>query len=144
VPIVGCEGHTLVPEKGRFEWPRYQGDRHHGPDKNVLNNTPGVNLHAICKQCHNRWHELNDAYYATPRPSAGSVWTPSEGYYLHDPLTPSTDDDLLLSEDWWSLEPGDRDAYPVVPENARLILPTTQTLATLPHNPFTPERNTTS
>ena len=38
VPIVGCL-------KGTAE------ARHHGPDKSVLNNSVGVNLHAICTTC---------------------------------------------------------------------------------------------
>ena len=34
-PIQGCPGNPAT-------------DRHHGPDKSVLNNTVGVNLHRIC------------------------------------------------------------------------------------------------
>jgi hypothetical protein len=48
-PIVGCiEG--------------LQVDRHHGPVKNPLRNEPG-NVHRICKDCHNRWHVINDPLY---------------------------------------------------------------------------------
>lgn len=48
-PIVGCrEG--------------MQQARHHGPDKNTLNNEVG-NVHRICHECHNRWHTLNDKDY---------------------------------------------------------------------------------
>lgn len=39
-----------------------QVDRHHGPDKDTLNNAPG-NVHRICKTCHNRWHAVNDDKY---------------------------------------------------------------------------------
>lgn len=48
-PIVGCVN-------GR------QQARHHGPDKNTLNNDPG-NVHRICHVCHNRWHTENDDIY---------------------------------------------------------------------------------
>lgn len=48
-PIVGClEGK--------------QQARHHGPDKNTLNNDFG-NVHRICHTCHNRWHARNDEGY---------------------------------------------------------------------------------
>lgn len=48
-PIVGClEGK--------------QTDRHHGPDKNTLNNEKG-NVHRICSNCHNRWHARNNPGY---------------------------------------------------------------------------------
>lgn len=36
--------------------------RHHGPDKNTLNNDPG-NVHRICHWHHNNWHALNDPDY---------------------------------------------------------------------------------
>ena len=39
-----------------------QQARHHGPDKNTLNNEPG-NVHRICHWHHNNWHQLNDADY---------------------------------------------------------------------------------
>lgn len=48
-PIVGC-----IDGK--------QADRHHGPDKDTLENRVG-NVHRICKKCHNRWHALNDPTY---------------------------------------------------------------------------------
>src|SRR5205809_2598849 len=41
-PIVGCLAGL-------------QQARHHGPDKNTLNNEQG-NVHRICHHCHNRWH----------------------------------------------------------------------------------------
>ena len=48
-PIVGClEGK--------------QQARHHGPDKNTLNNDFG-NVHRICHSCHNNWHAANDEGY---------------------------------------------------------------------------------
>lgn len=48
-PIVGCLNGK-------------QQARHHGPDKNTLNNDAG-NVHRICHQCHNRWHARNDDGY---------------------------------------------------------------------------------
>lgn len=48
-PIVGCI-------KGKQE------HRHHGPDKNTLNNSP-ENVHRICDDCHNIWHSQNDPTY---------------------------------------------------------------------------------
>lgn len=39
-----------------------QAARHHGPDKNTLNNEPG-NVHRICHTCHNLWHVGNDPDY---------------------------------------------------------------------------------
>jgi len=39
-----------------------QLNRHHGPDKNPLNNEKG-NVHRICTRDHNLWHMLNDEDY---------------------------------------------------------------------------------
>lgn len=48
-PVLGClEGK--------------QEARHHGPDKDVHNNTVG-NVHRICHYCHYRWHAKNDPTY---------------------------------------------------------------------------------
>lgn len=59
-PIIGCT-------KGK------QQHRHHGPDKDTLNNSPG-NIHRICTPCHNIWHSQNDQDYDAsknhnPRPA---------------------------------------------------------------------------
>jgi hypothetical protein len=48
-PIIGCLNGK-------------QQARHHGPDKNTLNNDRG-NVHRICHNCHNRWHTQNDEIY---------------------------------------------------------------------------------
>lgn len=48
-PIVGCLDGK-------------QQSRHHGPDKNTMNNSIG-NVHRICHTCHVRFHELNDPIY---------------------------------------------------------------------------------
>jgi hypothetical protein len=54
-PIPGC-GKRRNTVKGK------QQARHHGPDKNTLNNEPG-NVHRICHSCHNAWHAVNDPDY---------------------------------------------------------------------------------
>lgn len=56
-PIFGCKA----------EENKLQQARHHGPDKNTLNNEPG-NVHRICHQCHNRWHSGNDDDYDPNKP----------------------------------------------------------------------------
>jgi hypothetical protein len=48
-PIVGCVNGIQV-------------DRHHGPVKKTTRNEEG-NVHRLCKDCHNHWHELNDLIY---------------------------------------------------------------------------------
>lgn len=54
-PIPGC-GRRSNTVRGK------QQARHHGPDKNTLNNEPG-NVHRICHSCHNAWHAVNDPDY---------------------------------------------------------------------------------
>lgn len=55
IPILGCQGNTIADvkttEEARERGADEVGHRHHGPDKNVLNNTPQVNLHGICTVC---------------------------------------------------------------------------------------------
>jgi hypothetical protein len=65
-----------------------QQARHHGPDKNTLNNEKG-NVHRICHTCHNRWHTLNDDGY---------VWGA-----IHEPHHPDTCtlQDIADSEEFW-------------------------------------------
>lgn len=53
-PIVGCRGNRLAEFKKNEDKPDgvdSRGERHHGPDKAVLNNAVGKNLHAICSSC---------------------------------------------------------------------------------------------
>lgn len=76
-PIVGCRNGT-------------QQARHHGPDKNTLNNDKG-NVHRICHTCHNRWHAKNDPDY-----EAGVI------PHRHDKETLATMDDWLESELYFS------------------------------------------
>lgn len=74
-PITGCVANL-------------QQARHHGPDKNTLNNDKG-NVHRICHTCHNRWHTLNDPDY---------VW--ADVQIAHSPQE-ATVDDLTASEEFW-------------------------------------------
>lgn len=74
-PIVGCLNGL-------------QQARHHGPDKNTLNNERG-NVHRICHSCHNRWHTLNDPDY---------IW---EGpHEFHNP-TEATLEEIAMNEVFW-------------------------------------------
>lgn len=91
VPILGCPG-------------RPASDRHHGPDKNTLNNNLGTNLHRICDWCHNQWHAKNDPGYG-PRPTKddGSVdasvpFAPDGDYVEHDPVTRAKDEDVYKED----------------------------------------------
>lgn len=76
IPIVGC-----IDGK--------QQARHHGPDKNTLNNESG-NVHRICHNCHNRWHAVNDPDYVW-----GSI------YPAHEPGT-ATFKELVTNMTHWS------------------------------------------
>ena len=58
-PIIGCSEGLQV-------------HRHHGPDKNTLNNEPG-NVHRICNECHACWHTNNDESY--PRFAGTVMWS---------------------------------------------------------------------
>ena len=87
VPIVGCVG-------------RPASDRHHGPDKNTMNNAPS-NLHRICDFCHNTWHAKNDPHYGE-RPVHTQPFIP-EGvlgvdWFLHDSETRATTAQVLEEE----------------------------------------------
>lgn len=84
-PIVGCVG-------------RPASDRHHGPDKNTMNNALGTNLHRICDHCHNTWHALNDPFYGE-RPDHTKPFLPIEGECLpHDPVTKATTEQIIAAE----------------------------------------------
>ncbi len=88
VPIVGCVG-------------RPASDRHHGPDKNTMNNVVGVNLHRICDHCHNTWHAKNDPAYG-PRPTHTQPFIP-EGvkgidWFEHDAVTRATPEQIMEAE----------------------------------------------
>lgn len=75
-PIVGCLNG-------------FQQARHHGPDKNTLNNDEG-NVHRICHPCHNRWHSRNDQGYTW-----GGIYRP------HDSVTKASDEEFWAAEQKW-------------------------------------------
>tara|TARA_S200002703_G_scaffold36309_1_gene31427 strand:+ start:43 stop:630 length:588 start_codon:yes stop_codon:yes gene_type:complete len=96
-PIVGCAGNIIQPTKGPDK-----GDRHHGPDKNVINNSP-QNVHRICSKCHNRWHAKNNKYYGErPAPDEAYVPLPEYDWQAHDPETKATEEEIEQSESWWA------------------------------------------
>lgn len=145
IPILGCDGNTIAQAKktedARELGADEVGHRHHGPDKNVLNNTPGVNLHGICTPCHTRWHAANDPYYDEKgRPeNASTPFLPVEAYYFHDNQTTFTEEDWELVEIWWETPVKDRGPYPLTPpDTARMALPMPSDPATLitEENPF--------
>lgn len=81
-PIVGCLNGKQV-------------DRHHGPVKKTTRNELG-NVHRICKDCHNHWHELNDLIY-------------DEAEYNnlpHDPVAASNEEIVQTFLKWQSGEMG--------------------------------------
>lgn len=84
VPIVGCVG-------------RPASDRHHGPDKNTMNNAPG-NLHRICDFCHNTWHALNDPHYGDRPPHTEPFLPKDAEWFEHDDTTKATMEDILAAE----------------------------------------------
>lgn len=88
-PITGCNDNLAT-------------HRHHGPDKNTLNNEVG-NVHRICVHCHNRWHTNNDAYYGV-RPTSGSdPFIPvGHEWHPHDPDTKATDEEIVQNEISWT------------------------------------------
>lgn len=90
-PIVGCVGNMAK-------------NIHHGPNKNTLENSVG-NVHRICPQCHNRWHTLNDPYYAPNRPAGNVPYLPIEVEGVeckpHDGITPATAEDIASHEMMW-------------------------------------------
>jgi hypothetical protein len=86
-PITGCVG-------------RPASDRHHGPDKNTMNNMQG-NLHRICDFCHNTWHALNDPAYGE-RPEHTKPFIPNGklgvDWFDHDPETKASMNEILEAE----------------------------------------------
>jgi hypothetical protein len=86
-PIVGCLG-------------RPASDRHHGPDKNTMNNAAG-NVHRICDYCHNTWHAQNDpAYGDRPDPTVPFIPKGELGvdWFAHDSETKATVEQLIEAE----------------------------------------------
>ena len=113
-PIIGCPGNTLSASKGAG-----RGDRHHGPDKNVINNSPD-NVHRICSDCHNRWHALNNKYYGD-RPAADMPYLPvaPEGLTVqrHDRETRATEEEIMANEAFWAVKADRRHAVVDISED---------------------------
>lgn len=84
-PIKGCHNNKAT-------------DRHHGPDKNTLNNERGTNLHAICSFCHNRFHSANDKYYEGERPKDATPWLPVGNWKPHNPTDKMSIKESLVEE----------------------------------------------
>lgn len=98
-PIIGCNGNIIQPVKSGAN----KGDRHHGPDKSVINNSPG-NVHRICSPCHNRWHAANNKFYGE-RPSADQPYLPLEEHgelKQHDRDTRATEEEIQQNEEFWA------------------------------------------
>ena len=96
-PIIGCAGNIIQPTKGPDK-----GDRHHGPDKNVINNAPD-NVHRICSKCHNRWHAQNNKYYGDrPAPDEPYLPLPEYEWQPHDPYTKATEEEIEENEKYWT------------------------------------------
>jgi hypothetical protein len=84
-PIIGCIENRAT-------------DRHHGPDKNTLNNKAG-NVHRICSPCHNLWHARNDEFYGE-RPPGTEPFIPLDGHEWcqHDSETKAPLDELIKAQ----------------------------------------------
>lgn len=98
-PIIGCNGNIIQPIK---KGPN-KGDRHHGPDKSVINNSP-ENVHRICSPCHNRWHAQNNKFYGE-RPPADQPYLPLPEHgevKVHDRDTRATEEEIQQNEEYWA------------------------------------------
>jgi hypothetical protein len=108
VPIIGCNGNKLSSKKGG-DGTLVQGDVHHGPDKNTLENGAG-NAHRICAFCHHRWHAANDKFYGKrPTRDDGKIdgtkpFLPLDEYEWtkHDAETLATEEEIEENEIYWS------------------------------------------
>lgn len=112
IPIIGCRGNTVSPVKIAAEaLPHYPGHRHHGPDKNTLNNSPD-NLSVVCTECHSRWHALNNPYYDSVRPEPGIEYLPLADYVGLDKETKATEQDHIWNDTYWNLTQRQRELVP--------------------------------
>lgn len=99
-PIIGCAGNTIKPVK---EGP-HAGHRHHGPDKNTIENSPG-NVHRICARCHVHWHIKNNPTYSNERPATDQPYLPNPELgeiKKHDDQTLASDEERELDDAYWS------------------------------------------
>lgn len=71
-------------------------NRHHGPDKNTLNNSEG-NVHRICATCHNRWHAANDSLYMGKKTLPDAL--------PHDSESRATPEEQVTNEMYWASRP---------------------------------------
>jgi hypothetical protein len=135
VPILGCKGNTIAAVKGTEAAKAMGADEgghiHHGPDKAVLNNAVGTNLHRVCTRCHNRWHAVNDELYPKTRPHVSRPYLPLVPFYDHDPLSTFSDEEYEVAEAWWGIPKKDRDGFPFQPVGARLRLPMSDVAVTV-------------
>lgn len=85
VTVIGCMGNIAT-------------DRHHGPDKNTLNNRR-ENVHLICSPCHNLWHAKNDKFYGE-RPPGTEPFIPLDGsdWSQHDSETKAETTELIKAQ----------------------------------------------
>lgn len=122
-PIIGCRPGTRIMAVKRNS-DTSEGFRpgavHHGPDKSTLNNEPD-NVSRICVDCHNRWHALNDPFYARERPAEGAPYLPLSGVYAPlirrglpsgEELVLATAEELEWSDKYWSLTDKQRKVIP--------------------------------
>lgn len=120
-PIVGCRGNRIADVKKNADLPENadaRGERHHGPNKNVLDNSVGVNLHRVCASCHSHWHALNDKFYDDRPADPAAPHYPREDVksFKHDSDTMASEDDFALSEEWWGTRTEQRKTeYPFAP-----------------------------
>lgn len=93
-PIIGCiDGFAVA--------------RHHGPDKDTVNNEKG-NVHRICAKDHNRWHTKNDKYYGERSAPGESFLPKGKDCKPHDAETRATTEEFLEAELWWLQNPAKR------------------------------------
>lgn len=106
-PIIGCLGNKA-------------SDRHHGPDKNTLNNSSG-NVHRICDHCHNRWHALNDPVYPGERPAGDTPFVPEDKeWFPHDAETEATEKEIVANEiEWYTKKKEKKNGREVAKVSAR-------------------------
>jgi hypothetical protein len=93
-----CEWQGLLQAGGGFKpiigcLQGSQQNRHHGPDKDTLNNNKG-NVHRICTRCHNRWHASNDDAYGLDL----SPVVP----FNHNTELKASDEELIMNEASWA------------------------------------------
>lgn len=111
IPIIGCQGNILTASKVHEPGSNvYPGHIHHGPDKDTINNGPD-NISRVCSTCHNRWHALNNPYYAKERPEVGE-YVPLTEYYPLDKNTKATEQQFQWNELYWKMPAKQKETIP--------------------------------